>query len=264
MKRFRTRVVTLVAVIGLVAVSGVALASSDDTVFNYGYDQDSQFFVWNVTSLDYSPDLDALEEGLEGPDFEALLEACGLGAGEGEDPIEYGYTFDGESIQVYELTDGEFDPESDDPIESAGPVDCGDFEGGYVAGPQGQVNHGMFLKLFNEVYSGAKRGCVLRHIAGSDLGKGDQQIQADPDFEADDTVAPIEDGTIVFTTAGADCVPGQKKNGGDEELDESAERGGPPQFVKDKFGGDGPGNRGGGDSGDGKGKPEGTPGRGRP
>lgn len=262
MKRLRIRAVTVLTVIGLLAMSGVALASSDDdTVFNYGYDQDSQFFMWNVTSLDYSPDADALEEGLEDEEstadteFEALLEACGLGAGVGEEPTEYGYTFDGDSIQVYELTEGEFDPGSDDPIESVS-ADCGEFDGGYVTGPEGQVNHGTFLKLFNEMYEGENRGCLVRHIAGSDLGKDDQKVEADPEFEADEIVEPIEDGTITFTNTGADCVRGPERDQGDEELDEESDLRGPPQFVKDKFGGDGPGN--------GKGKPEGTPGGGRP
>lgn len=269
MKRFRTRAATALTVIGLLAVSGVALAASDDdTVFNYGYDQDSQFFMWNVTSLDYSPNADALEEGLEDEEstadteFEALLEACGLGTGVGGDPAEYGYTFDGNSIQVYGPTEGEFDP-SDDPIESVS-ADCGEFDGGFVTGPEGQVNHGMFLKLFNEMYEGENRGCLVRHIARSDLGKDGQQVEADPDFEADETV---EDGTVAFITTGADCVRGPERGEGDEALDEESERRGPPQFVKDKFGGDGPGKGNGGDRGDGpgngKGKPEGTPG-GRP
>ena len=257
MKRLRNRALTALTVIGLLAMSGVALAASDDdTVFNYGYDQDSQFFMWNVTSLDYSPNTDALEDegSTADTEFEALLAACGLGAEVGDEPAEYGYTFDGTTIQVYELTDGEFDPDSDDPIESES-ADCGEFDGGYVTGPEGQVNHGMFLKLFNEMYEGENRGCLVRHIARSDLGKDDQQVEADPEFEADETVEPIGDGTITFTTTGADCVRGPERGEGDEEIDEESERRGPPQFVKDKFGGDGPGN--------GKGKPEGTPG-GRP
>ena len=261
----------MLTVIGLLAMSGVALASSDDdTVFNYGYDQDSQFFMWNVTSLDYSPDADALEEGLEDDEstadteFEALLEACGLGAGPGGESVEYGYTFDGERIQVYDLTEGEFDPDGDDPIESVESGDCGEFDGGYVTGPEGQVNHGMFLKLCNSKYEGENRGCLVRHIARSDLGKDGQQVQADPEFEAGETAEPIEDGTITFTTTGADCVRGPERNQVDEEIDEESERRGPPQFVKDKFGGDGPGKGNGGEGDKGKGKPEGTPGHGRP
>ena len=255
----------MLALIGLLAMSGVALASSDDdTVFNYGYDKDSQFFMWNVTSLDYSPDADALEEGLEGgestadTEFEALLGACGLGAGPGEEPVEYGYTFDGETIQVYELTEGEFDPDGDYPIESVESGDCGEFDGGYVTGPEGQVNHGMFLKLFNSVYEGENRGCLVRHIARSDLGKDDERVGAD------ETAEPIEGGRITFATTGADCVRGPERDQGDEE----SELRGPPQFVKDKFGGNGPGNGNGGDRGEGpgngKGKPQGTPGGGRP
>jgi hypothetical protein len=149
------------------------------------------------------------------------------------------------------------------PVESG---DCGEITGGYVTGPEGQVNHGMFLRLFNSLYEGANRGCLVRHIAQSDLGKGDQQVEADPAFEAGDTVEPIEDGTIDFTTVAADCVRGPK--GGDDEGEENElegednDRRGPPQWVRDKHGDDHPANRGNG-NGNGNGKPEGA-GGGRP
>lgn len=260
MKLSRNRTVLVLTILGLFAMSGIALAaSSDDTVFNYGYDEGSQFFMWNVTSLEYDPDFEALEDALEAgedttsEDFEALLEACGLGAVEGEDPIEYGYTFDGESIQVYELDGaGSFDPEADDPIESVQSGDCGEFTGGFVTGPEGQVNHGMFLKLFNELYDGENRGCLVSQIARSDLGKGDQQVQAGEGDTAE-TAETVEDGRITFTTVGADCVRGPQQ-GGEVGGDDDSDRRGPPQFVLDRFGGDKPG----------KGKPEGTPGGGRP
>jgi hypothetical protein len=271
-KRLSRSVVIVLTAIGLLALSGIALAAvegQEDTVFNYGYDEDSQFFAWNVTSLEYDPNYEALEDTLgdeekaPSEDLAALLEACGLAAPEGEEPIEYGYTFDGETIELYALTDGSFDPDADLPVESG---DCGEITGGYVTGPEGQVNHGMFLRLFNSLYEGANRGCLVRHIAQSDLGKGDQQVEADPAFEAGDTVEPIEDGTIDFTTVAADCVRGPQ--GGDDEGEENElegednDRRGPPQWVRDKLGDDHPANRGNG-NGNGNGKPEGA-GGGRP
>ncbi|HUF15645.1 MAG TPA: hypothetical protein VMQ46_07135 [Acidimicrobiia bacterium] len=236
MRRVKRGGIAVLAIIGLFALSGLAMAATDeenDTVFNYGYDEDSQFFMWNVTSLDYEPDQEALAEILFA-DFDELLEACGLAAGEGEDEIVYGYTFDGESITLHELdSEGIFDPEA----EGIDPGDCGELNGGYVTGPNGQVNHGMFMKLFNSLYDGPNRGCVVRHIAQSDLGKDDQQVLADPEFEPEEDPEPIEDGNVSFTTVGADCV--HSDTGDDVEGAGNGGRRGPPQHVLDKWGEDG-------------------------
>lgn len=216
MKRLRSRTVVFLAVVGLFAFSGIALAAGDDdTVFNYGYDQDSQFFAWNVTSLDWEPDYAELAEELGfDSDFEVLQELCGLQDPEAE-PVEYTYDFDGESGGITVYLEGE-------------PVDCATFQGGYVTGPSGQVNHGMFLRLFNSIYDGPAKGCVVRHVAQSDLGKDDQQVKSDPEFETPETVESITGGTINFTTAVADCQKGPDHD------DENGERGGPPAHVLEK------------------------------
>ena len=44
--------------------------------------------------------------------------------------------------------------------------------GAEVAGPNDQVNHGMFMKAFKPDYVGQGRGCLNRHLAQSDFGKG--------------------------------------------------------------------------------------------
>ncbi len=232
MQKLKNRWVVFLAVLGLFALSGIALAAGDeDTVFNYGYDQDSQFFAWNVTSLDWEPNQELLDELLEenpslaGDEWGLLLAACGLESEEGLDPMEYGYTFDGDTISLYELDEGSFDPETQDPFDTG---DCGDFQGGYVTGPSGQVNHGMFLKLFNSIYDGPHRGCLVRHIAGSKLGKDDQKVEADPEFEAPEEIESIDDGRITFTTVGADCLKGPDID------DEDGDHHGPPDHVLEK------------------------------
>jgi hypothetical protein len=219
LQKLRSRWVILLAVVGLFALSGIALAAADeDTVFNYGYDQDSQFFAWNVTSLDWEPDYAALAEelGLETP-FDALEELCGLQDSEAA-PVEYTYDFNGATGGITVEVEG-------------GPIDCGDFQGGYVTGPSGQVNHGMFLKLFNSIYDGPHRGCLVRHIAGSELGKDDQKVQADPEFETPEEIESIDDGRITFKTVGADCLKGTDRNGLEEE---DGDRRGPPDHVVEK------------------------------
>ena len=236
MERLRKRLATGLMVIAALAVSGVALgAEGDDTVLNYGYDEGSHFFIWNVTSLDYLPDdgqLDETLEGYEDSQLEALLAACGLQGDDPESPDQYTYTFDPATGLITVTLEGE--PEGGEAEE----IVCGDFSGGDVTGPAGQVNHGMFLKFFNANYEGANRGCIVRHIAGSGLGKGDQQVMAGDAAEPDDEeVTEVTEGSITFTTVTTDCQHGK----GDTEEDGDEPKGnGPPQHVIDKFGGQHP------------------------
>lgn len=229
MHKLKNNGVVLLAVIGLLALSGVAMAEehdddaqsdSNDTVFNYGYDEENQFLIWNITSLDYQPDTEAMEDALA-QDFDALLEACSL-AMEGDDgPLVDGYSLDGETLTLTKGGEAVTDL----------PEECGEFDGGEVTGPNGQVNHGMFMKLFNELYDGAaNRGCLVRHLAQSDLGKGEQKVKAgDVDLAEEETGGEVIEGSVDFTTIEADCQRGKK---GDDDEDGG---GGPPQHVLDKW-----------------------------
>jgi hypothetical protein len=179
-------VVVSVLVGGLLLLSGIA-AASEDTVFNYGYDSENQLLVVNTTSWE-DPDSDPECQ------FDTDLED------EAGTSYELEYTF-GDTTEVADV--------------SIGDADC-ELEAVEVTGPAGQVNHGMFIKAFNALYDGPRRGCVMRHIAQSDLGKDDQQIQADPD--ADPDFEPTETGTVEFFTALTDCENNGNGNGnGDEE-----------------------------------------------
>lgn len=229
MNRLRPRLVVALTLIAAFAFSGIALAATEgDTVLNYGYDENSHFFMWNVTSLDWEPDEQLLENLLEGdPDLDdigLLLAACGLEASEGEDEIVYDYTVDDEDNITLSVDGEEVDLTS-----------CGELHGGDITGPNGQVNHGMFMKFFNEHYEGEHRGCIVSQIARSGLGKGDQQVKAgdsEPEEGVSEEVTEEEDPTITFTTIVTDCER-------DETDDEDGDRrgNGPPQHVLDKFGG---------------------------
>jgi len=111
-----------------------------------------------------------------------------------------------------EEVDSEAFTAADDPIDYTGADgDCG-LSGGLVGGPNGQINHGQFMKSFHELVGKADRGCLNRLMAQSDLGKGDQQIRTsdvDPDFAAGDS------GFIEFETFTADCERGNKEKGED-------------------------------------------------
>ncbi|MGH3649908.1 MAG: hypothetical protein ACRDU9_04295 [Acidimicrobiia bacterium] len=199
----KSKLTILLAVLGLMTMSGVSVAAEgeDDTVFDFGYDADNGVFVWGTSPSD----------GL----YDCSLES------KGELEATYSVSVDG-LVYVDGLTDGSdsvvaFDPRPQDQLadgltEAAGPVEytgaegeCG-LSGGSVAGPQGQINHGMFLKLFNGFYEGPGRGCIVRHVAQSDLGKGGQQVKVsdvDPDAEP---VADGDTGTISFDTIVTDCI----------------------------------------------------------
>ncbi len=79
-----------------------------------------------------------------------------------------------------------------------------------VAGPNGQINHGMFMKLFNSLYDGqGGRGCLNRYLAQSSLGKDDQKIrvsEVDPDFVHAETATVA---TLDFVTALTVCTHGK-------------------------------------------------------
>ena len=109
---------------------------------------------------------------------------------------------------------------ADSPVSYTGAEGFCGLSGGEVSGPNGQVNHGMFMKLFNSLYDGRGRGCVVRHLAQSDLGKGDQQVQAN-DTTPFESVEAGDTGTVDFTTTEADCEHGRKadEQGGGAELE---------------------------------------------
>lgn len=212
MERLKSRAVVVLAVFGLFALSGVAMAAtaeSDDTVGNYYYDVDNDFLMFNVTS-DEDPE-----------SFDELQENCTLDE-------EYGYSYDGTEIDLTPaVEDG-----------------CSDVTGDFAYGPNGQINHGTIMKLINGLYEGQQRGCVIREFAQTDLGKTDQQA-ADPDFEAPDPSEeePIENQEeFTFENFTTNCLHGP--NGEDVEPEDGDGNGGPPPHVLEKWDGQGPGKSG--------------------
>jgi hypothetical protein len=97
--------------------------------------------------------------------------------------------------------------------------ECG-VSGVIVAGPNGQINHGQFMKaaksLFNSLYDIKGQGCIVRHLAKSSIGKGnDPSHLTVSEAEALAFVFGGEDtfGDIKFTTVEADCDRGNKDKG---------------------------------------------------
>jgi len=176
MKKRKRTGIAILALMGLFISSGMALADPLETEEE---PTDSEVLAETLFSFGYD-----LINGLLLWNISSVDEPCTLPTGDEAEP------------------EVEPDPDADPECE---------LTGGEVAGPNGQVNHGMFIKLFNSLYDGNARGCVIRHLAQSDLGKGDQQVKVGDEVESEETddTAPID-----FTTVEADC----EKGGDDTEL----------------------------------------------
>lgn len=191
----RARIIAVVAAFSLLLSAGIASASSDettdprvDTLFSFGYDPQAQLFFYNTHATDSA----ALDCTLTG-----TLTAT---YGEVEDGV----------VPIVNLVDDEgaavmFDPtdhESADGLASAeGSIaytdatdECG--ISGIPIGAQGHINHGQFMKLFNETIDMRGQGCLNRWLAQSNLGKADVEIGTET--------------TIDFTTVQATCDHGKK------------------------------------------------------
>lgn len=190
------------AVVGLLAVSGLAIASEgdpDDTVGNYHYDAVNDFLFWNVTSLEnQSVNYDLL--------YAALLDDCTLDDG------PYTYSYNGDAITLTP-------PVADN---------CAALTGGFVYGPNFQINHGSVMKLVNSLMDGAQgRGCVIREFARSGVGKDDKQM-ADSEFIAPDPATEaIGSNSVEFVTFETNCLHGKKGEG-------EGVSAGPPAHVLEK------------------------------
>lgn len=223
----RKKLIVLTTILGLIAFSGVAAAEehepedteeTGDTTFNFGYDEDNGVFIWGSSASD--------------GDFDCTLENGPLQATYGsqdgglliEDLTYLEGDNAGETVEFDPAEEGEdsleFDPEGEDCQLTASEV----------AGPQGQINHGMFLKTFNAMFDGKARGCMVRHIAQSDLGKDDQQVNV-PDVEDENGELEAEN-SIDFETVMTDCLHGPDD---DAEVEGASNGKGRPDWVTEKL-----------------------------
>jgi hypothetical protein len=208
----------LLVLVGLLGVSSVALAGHDDehvedTQFSFGYDLTNHLLAINI-GPNWDPYVCDFENG--------ELTATYGEAVEGVIPITdledsgSGWTFD---AREEGLVDGEAVAEpASVPYDGADGV-CG-VNGVVVAGPNGQINHGQFMKaaktLFNSLYEIKGHGCIVRLLANSNIGKGnDPSHLTVTEAEASGFVFGGADttGEIDFTTVEADCNRGNKDKG---------------------------------------------------
>ena len=225
LKMNKTLVILLV-LIGLLGISSVALAGhedghAEDTKFSFGYDNANHLLALN-SGPNYEPYDCKFQNG-------TLTATYGAETADGVIPVDEldltgGTADDGTSTKEFDARLEEDLPEGEFVATPAtiayGTPDLCVVSGVIVAGPNGQINHGQFMKaaksLFNSLYDIKGQGCIVRHLAKSSIGKGN-----DPSHL---TVSEAETlgfefggagtfGDIDFTTVEADCDRGKKDKG---------------------------------------------------
>jgi hypothetical protein len=172
--------ISSLVVVTLLGMSGIALAEHEeshlgDTRFSFGYDDLNHFLAINIGSNDTA---------------DCTLEGTAL-------PATYENGADG----VYR-------------VGLPASYDLCDVSGVVVAGPNGQINHGQFMKAAKSLLGDMQgHGCVNRYLAKSNIGKGN-----DPTHLAVSKVEALEfvfggAGTIDFTAEEVDCNRGKKDEG---------------------------------------------------
>ena len=193
----RFRIIAVVAAFSILATAGIASANDEDTdpridtLFTYGYDAQTNLFFSNTHTTDSTP-LDCTLSGTFNAKYEDSEDGTSLVvelSSDGEGPVIFAAT-------GFDLADdvGKVEPEA---YKAAGV--CG--ISGITA--ESDMNHGQFMKLFNESIDMGGRGCLNRWLAQSGLGND----ATAPDFT--DPVIGFE-GIIDFTTVGTDCIHGNQ------------------------------------------------------
>ena len=209
----KRRLTIVLAVMGLFASAGIAAAADEDpedTVFNYGYDSDNHVLVWGAQPTDALYDCTIEVDGNLTSTY--VITEDGLVVvdelHEGDAVVTFTPT---PEVELAEDFEGEAATEDAD---YPGPNEDCLVSGGVVEGPNGQVNHGMVMKLFNSIYEGPNRGCVVRYLAQSDFGNPDNGQVNVPDVDPD--AEPLETGDtgeIDFESVLADCERGNSDEG---------------------------------------------------
>ena len=193
------------ALAAMLAISSVALADheeprEEDTIVSFGYDEINHILAIHQGDNDTPWICDFTDGALTagyGEIVDGFLEIESLMSG--EDEWEFGPRDDHEVGDAYE-------PAEDPSLYSDG--ECV-LAGAVLAGPNGQINHGQFMKIAKSLFEGKVRGCIVRELAKSDIGKTDatklRTSEVDEEFE------PGEEGEVAFTTFEADCSKPNKK-----------------------------------------------------
>lgn len=198
----RIRLVAAGAVFAVLAGSGLAWAAADDaassqpgdTFFTFGYDVENHLLITGIHPLQAVEPVDCtVAAGTYDVGYGIADGTVSVDAVEGGDgPVVFSSGGDVEDGEITDLAYGE----DGNPCTLAAIV---------VAGPNGQVNHGQVVSAFSQALDIAGKGCVMRWIAQSGFGKGDEQVRTQ---DVDPAFAPMDTGTIDLVTVLAACDKG--------------------------------------------------------
>ena len=203
--RVRRSSIVAVIVAGVLATAVIAAAAvpgdpgeepAEDTLFNFGYDQDNHTLLVGVSATDSAFDC-TLENGTLTAKYGTTTNSpisVDMLLNEDRTAVEFANRPDDEVGSDFTL--------ATEPVAYTGTDgECG-VSAGVVGGPNGQINHGQFMKAFHELVDKQGMGCLNRIMAQSDLGKGDQQLLTS---DVDAAFAPDSSGQVDFATVAADC-----------------------------------------------------------
>lgn len=200
MKRKRS-LATASVLAALMAISSVALADheeprDEDTIVSFGYDALNDFLALNSGDND-TPWI---------CDFSNGPLTAGYGE-DGDEPIIASLEGEGGEWE-FAPRDEKYVSHENELAEDPSPYSDGQCELvlSSIAGPNGQRNHGQFVKAAKSLLGDMKgHGCIVREFAQSDIGKGGELDDIEEGFDAG------EEGEIQFTTFSADCNKPNKK-----------------------------------------------------
>ena len=214
MSKLKKSSTVLVVIMSLFATSAVAMAQHnddhpEDTQFSFGYDDLNHFLAINIGANDTVYNCQ-FENG-------TLVYEIDL-TGDGVIPVTS--LTDSGSPKTFTARPadqvGDYTPAAPGTtVAYTGITGQCPASGVIVAGPNGQINHGQFMKAAKSLlslYSMKGMGCVVRHLAQSDIGRTDATRVRVGDDEAS-SFTPTTSGEIDFKTIEADCVHGKKDRG---------------------------------------------------
>jgi hypothetical protein len=192
--RLKTGLVGLLVGVSTV-VGGVALAASTDTLLVEGFDPENKALVFGVSEIDEN----GYDCTVEGTGYTYITDGAGNVTSLAKDSEAALFKFDGADV-AYDQTEGVCDLTVVD-----------------VIGPEGQVNHGQVVSSFVHVIKEQLKeadvrggvGCLVRVVAQSEYGKGDQQQGP-----------TVIDETVVVTTGEVDLNAHEVTCGGGPKSDE--------------------------------------------
>ncbi len=200
----------MMVAIGLLAVASVASADDavpedaatvGDTLIQYGYDAENHVFIVHTSTTDSTYDCSVPTHVM-------------VGYGSLEDG-SFEMTFSNEDGIAVEFDGRTADEGTEEPAGEPGPAETCQFSGSVISGPNGQINHGQFMKLFHQIVGKETSRCFNRIIAQSDLGTGDQQVRTSDIEDALEIDEAFETGEAEFEAFVATCDPGKKDKGDD-------------------------------------------------